>query len=126
MPALNFMKRFAPLVELGLKDPEHHKAKRQTIRARRKDGRDPREGQQLYLFTGMRTKGCRRLGEVECKSVQQFTIEENLAIYTGAHCLTVGEEEWFARADGFATRGEFLDFFRKTHGLPFHGLLIKW
>ena len=126
MPALNFMKQFAPLVELGLKEPDHPEAKRQSIRARRKDGRDPRQGQQLYLFTGMRTAYCKRLGEAECKSVQQFTIEDNLAIYVGPHCLTVGEEEQMAKADGFKTRGEFYDFFRKTHGLPFHGFLIKW
>ena len=37
MPALNFQARFAPLVESG--------QKRQTIRAYRKDGRDPKPGQ---------------------------------------------------------------------------------
>jgi len=126
MPALNFKKEFAPKVEIGLKEPRHREAKRQTIRAGRKDGRNPREGQQLYLYTGMRTKVCRKLGEAECKSVQQFTIEENLAIYVGTRCLSVGEEESMALADGFTTRGQFLDFFRKTHGLPFNGFLIKW
>lgn len=126
MPALNFKKEFAPFVEAGLEDHTHFQAKRQTIRARRKDGRDPKEGQQLFLYTGMRTQVCRKLGEAECKSVQQFTIEENLAIYVGTHCLTVGEEEEMAKRDGFKNRGEFLDFFRKTHGLPFHGFLIKW
>ncbi len=53
MPSLNFQARFAPLVESG--------EKRQTIRAYRKDGRDPKRGDKLYLFTGMRTKACRPL-----------------------------------------------------------------
>lgn len=72
MPAINFKKQFAPAVESG--------EKRQTIRARRQDGRDPVAGQTLYLYTGIRTKGCRKLGEVTCKETQQITIEENGAI----------------------------------------------
>lgn len=118
MPALNFKKQFAPAVESW--------DKTQTIRAKRKDGRDPKAGDQLYLYTGMRTKACRKLGQTVCKETKQCTIKENLAIYIGTHCLTVGEEEQFARDDGFKTRGEFLNFFRETHGLPFYGLLIKW
>lgn len=35
--------------------------KRQTIRANRKDGRDPKQGQPLMLYTGMRTKSCVKL-----------------------------------------------------------------
>lgn len=60
MPALNFKKRFEPMIESG--------DKRQTIRAKRKDCRDPKEGQTLYLYTGMRSKGCRKLGEAPCLS----------------------------------------------------------
>ena len=52
MPALNFT-MFVDKVESG--------EKRQTIRAYRKDGRDPKPGDPLYLFTGMRTTACRRL-----------------------------------------------------------------
>lgn len=126
MPALNFKKEFAPLVELGLKGPKHHEAKRQTIRARRKDGRDPRQGQQLYLYTGMRTCVCRKLGEAECKSVQPIVIEENYDIYVSSKCLDMEEEIDLARADGFKSRSDFYLFFKKTHSLPFYGFLIKW
>ena len=118
MPALNFKKQFAPAVESG--------EKLQTIRARRQDGRDPVAGQTLYLYTGMRTKGCRKIGEVICKETQQITIEENGMIIIGTHQLCVGEEENLARADGFKSAAQFRDFFRDTHGLPFHGLIIKW
>lgn len=118
MPALNFKKQFAPKVESW--------EKLQTIRARRKDYRDPRAGQTLYLYTGMRTKSCRKLGEVECRETQQITIEENLDVIVGTHCLSVTEEIELAESDGFPGRVEFYQFFRDTHGLPFHGLIIKW
>jgi hypothetical protein len=118
MPALNFMKQFAPLVESG--------EKKQTIRARRKDGRDPKKGQTLYLYTGMRSSGCRKLKEAECKDVQPIVIEDNYDIYVGAHCLDALEEMQLAEDDGFESRADFYLFFKKTHGLPFYGFLIKW
>lgn len=118
MPALNFQARFAPLVESG--------EKRQTIRAMRKDGRDPKPGDTLYLYTGMRTKACWKFGEARCKSVERIQIRvANIAVgdrpgSTGSQCDAV------AVADGFADFGEMLAWFEKTHGLPFEGLLIRW
>ncbi len=128
MPALNFIKEMAPKVELGLKEPDHPEAKRQSVRAFRKDGRDPKAGQTLYLYTGMRTKGCRKLGEATCKSVEQISIERDVCcdVIVGISCLTYFEMIFFAKADGFNSINEFIDFFHKTHGLPFYGLLIKW
>jgi len=135
MPALNFQKRFAPLVESG--------EKRQTIRAYRKDGRDPKPGDTLYLYTGMRTKKCRKLGEAECKSARRIQL---LDIESGERPLTVtldSREGWqdrpvaayvlnpfqrsdVAERDGFADASEMFAWFEKTHGLPFEGLLIRW
>jgi hypothetical protein len=37
----------------------------------------------------------------------------------------VDDAESLAAADGFVTLGEFLNFFRSTHGFPFSGVLIK-
>ena len=83
MPALNFQKQFADAVESGLFDlrgeprPDRLigvRPKLQTIRLYRKDERDPKPGQTLYHFTGMRTKQCRRLGEAECTSVMPVEI----------------------------------------------------
>lgn len=68
MPALNYQKRFAPLVESG--------KKKHTIRACRKDGRDPRPGEVLYQYTGMRTKGCRKLREDICRVVWPVYMDE--------------------------------------------------
>lgn len=118
MPALNFKKQFAPAVESW--------EKLQTIRARRKDGRDPKAGQTLYLYTGMRTKVCRKLGETTCKEVIPITIESDLYTIIGTKSLDTHDEVALAKADGFDDLSGFYDFFDKTHGLPFHGLLIKW
>lgn len=52
MPSLNFQKQFVALIESG--------AKRQTIRPVRK--RTPiKVGDNLYLFTGLRTKNCKNI-----------------------------------------------------------------
>ena len=119
MSALNFKARFVPMIESG--------EKHQTIRALRLDGRNPKKGDTLYLYTGMRTKNCRKLKEVVCKSVEQITIEEcSTIIFVGVAPLTINQMIKMSKSDGFETLYDFVDFFRKTHGLPFHGLLIKW
>ena len=133
MPALNFMAQFAPLVESG--------EKRQTIRAYRKDDRDPKRGDALYLYTGMRQKGkCRLLREVQSESVEPIRIERHHPRAVEP-CVVVGEnDEWqpgdfddpfaiekkFAKNDGFNSWREMWEWFEKTHGLPFEGLLIRW
>ena len=121
MPALNFMDRFADAVESG--------KKRQTIRKRRKDGRDPKPGDILYLYTGMRTKRCRKLGEVRCKSVREIELDRgqvapgiSLGTVTGAPCTP----DTLARRDGFKSFTELLDLIEEMHGLPFRELLIQW
>ncbi len=117
MPALNFQAQFAPLVESG--------EKRQTIRAYRKDGRDPKAGDTLYLYTGMRTKACRKLGEAKCVSVQHIAFDESeLLIDNFGHWAH--EADALARSDGFKAWPDMLAWFEKTHGLPFEGLLIRW
>jgi hypothetical protein len=118
MPAFNFKKQFADLVE--------KKIKRQIIRAKRADGRNPHVGDILYLYTGMRTKGCRKLGESICKSVEQITIYESGIVIDGKWITSCEEELKFVYADGFDNAYDFFGFFNKEHGLPFEGLLYKW
>lgn len=124
MPSLNFKKQFAPLVESGIK--------RQTIRALRKQ--PIKVGDDLHLFTGMRTNACRRLRPVEkCIAADRIEISERaIGKFTRAHACLNGRPishsslQKLAAADGFQTVPEFLDFFDQTHGLPFEGQLIKW
>ena len=127
MPSLNFKKRFAGMVEEGLK-PEKERTGRikgQTIRAFRKDCRNPRIGDTLYLFTGMRTKSCRRLGQTVCKSVKQITVDQ-YGINVAGRWLGPIARDNLAVADGFSCFTEMREFFEKEHGLPFDGLLYKW
>jgi hypothetical protein len=117
MVALNFKAQFAEAVELG--------AKCRTIRAPRKDGRRPKAGDKLQLYTGMRQKGCRKLRDAVCSSVHAVTIDESGVQVEGIP-LTVPQAAKFARADGFTTYADMASFFKETHGLPFSGLLIQW
>lgn len=87
MPLLNFELRFAGLIESG--------EKRQTIRAQRKY--PIKAGDKLYLYTGVRTKNCRKLKTkfdktdedgktfVICKSVQKIIIESEFAGKENGH-----------------------------------------
>lgn len=123
MPALNFKAQFAPLVESG--------AKRRTIRAFRKDGRDPKQGDPLYLYTGLRTKAARLLLKTQCaraRHVNIFSDSVRFVLHQGGRNLfdDVLNLDKFAQLDGFANWGEMRDWFNRTHGLPFNGLLIEW
>lgn len=121
MFTLNFHKQFAQAVETG--------KKRQTIRALRKDGRKPAVGDDLRLYTGMRTSDCRRLADATCMAVLPVKILErgpDWVVFVGGNELSFCEQIDFARDDGFNSRAEFLGFFNKAHGLPFDGLMIQW
>ena len=118
MPALNYKKQFAPLIKAFIK--------RQTIRAKRKDGRNPHPGQTLYHFTGLRTKVCRRLAETICKSVEEITIYPAGDILIAGKRLNAKEKDKLAVDDGFHDFPDFMSFFHKEHDLPLWGLLIKW
>lgn len=115
MPALNFQKRFAGRVEDG--------SKRQTIRAMRKH--PIRQGDRLYLYTGMRTRSCRKLGGATAILVRDILITQT-AVKLDGDTLAARRVAELARADGFESVSEFKDFFRTQHGLPFRGQLIQW
>ena len=65
MPAYNFQPNFAEDIRSG--------KKKQTIRKRRKRG-NPKPGGRLFLFTGQRTKKCKRLGIYVCSDVLPIEI----------------------------------------------------
>ena len=115
MPALNFKAQFAPAVEAG--------QKLQTIRLQRK--RPIKAGDTLHLFTGQRTKACRRLGITRCESAEPIEIHPGHISVSGC-VLSVTEREELARADGFDNLSRFYDFFIEQYGIPFSGALIKW
>ena len=115
MAAFNFKARFADLVEQGVKPS--------TIRAMRK--RLPKPGELLHLFTGMRTKSCRKLMLVPCLDVQMIVIM-SAALRLGPRWLLYEQRHLIARMDGFKDFQELRDWFRETHGLPFKGFWTLW
>ena len=139
MVALGFQKQWAPMVADGTKP--------HTIRAPRKrnlkgchHGEPCRVGDRLQLYSGMRTKACRKLADAICTDVTPIVIRElgggTLTISTGAisgsiiwwekTTLSVSEAASLARNDGFADADEMANWFDRVHGLPFKGFLVEW
>lgn len=137
MVAYNFREHFAPLIASG--------TKRQTIReigARR----HARPGDALQLYTGMRTRNCRKIlaDDPKCRGAYAIQLELSQRIpkttaYTRTPVfvidrITIDLEqlagkrlEAFARADGFDTLADMADFWGRTHGHGiFVGVLITW
>jgi len=123
MPAYNFKTQFADLVARGIK--------RQTIRPVRK--RPTVAGDNIYLYTGMRTKQCRQLWPAcACKAVVPVLVTPYyVRLYPGTnrfvqHNLGTKALDAFAKRDGFETGQQLIEFFNKTYGLPFVGEIIYW
>jgi len=123
MVAYNFKEQFAGDVEDG--------AKLQTIR------RDARckVGDKLQLYTGMRTKKCRKLADAVCTAVIPVKICDTEMFLNGERLhpgnALRGEyddrDNDFAQKDGFDSFMDMADFFRQQYGsLPFEGFVIRW
>lgn len=134
MVAYSFKTRFAPPILAG--------TKRQTIRADRK--RHARPGEELQLYTGMRTRHCKLIGKAIVEKVIPVTLQmveripgragvEGVTWYhpTGpVFCSPLWAKEMnkFARDDGFKNWAEMKAFWAEAHpGLDvFEGVLIQW
>lgn len=121
MVAYSFQRQFIKPILAG--------AKRQTIRGDRK--RHARVGEQMQLYTAMRTKYCRAIGVASCLDLARVLInfEEEVVILDGH--LTFSAAEWleeFARNDGFDDWNAMRSFWRLTHQdwWEFNGVLIRW
>ena len=129
MVALSFKAAFADDVEEG--------RKRRTIRRTRK-AKNPAPGDELQLYSGLRTKACRKLADAICTRVRVVTIDHMGIKLEGRHLWAghapayqggVDPEHYdgdFAHADGFQCFGDMADFFESHYGLPFTGQLIEW
>lgn len=127
MPAYNFQEPFVPLILNG--------SKCTTIR-----GREAKVGALAYLFTGMRTKACVKLGVSEiifCKPIALGRSDSGMATVKLANRkLSVFDADVVAMSDGFLTSIEMVKWFEKTYKLPvnntgcahdvFNGYLIEW
>lgn len=129
MVALSFKADFVDDIGAG--------RKRRTIRQIRKAG-NPEAGKPLQLYTGMRTKACEKIKDAVCTRVRPVWIDhsgvtlEGRKLYAGdapAYQGGVDPENYdgdFARADGFDSFGDMVEFFEQQYGLPFAGQLIEW
>lgn len=114
MPAINFKKEFSDKIISG--------QKKQTIRKQRKNCFLP--DKPLYLYTGLRTKSCKKLLETKCISVKKIEISDKVKVDN----IELSKEQSLKLAldDGFNNLHEFKEFFRKQYTLPFIGVLITW
>lgn len=117
MVAYNFKAQFADDVESG--------KKRRTIRAKRRAN----PGDPLQLYTGMRTKKCRKLRDAVCTAVHEIAVENGgdwISVHLDDERLSAARAREIAIADGFETLSAFVDFCAKQYGLPFHGYITMW
>ena len=135
MVAYSFHARFVAPIERGLVlGPRRPGMKRHTIRADRK--RHAREGEEMQLYQGMRTKHCRLLGRPVCTVVRPITLIFNDADDELEGIVSPGGiAQWgyaslddFADGDGFADWQELKAFWRIKHvGVDeFAGVIIFW
>lgn len=116
MVAFNFQQQFAA--------PIQSREKCQTIRQTRR----AKVGDSIQLYTGMRTKNCRKLVEEDpiCVCVDYVAIRPGY--------LTVGDVnkhprdiDEFARLDGFASYAAMHRWFAERYGTDhFVGYLHRW
>jgi hypothetical protein len=115
MVLYGFKKQFALLVESG--------AKQHTIRDLRKDGRHAKPGDKLQLYTGLRTKVCRKLLDAECWDTFSITIASaNRFVWVNDIQLSPDQLAQLIHGDGFASAFDFWAFFPTAH----ERVLICW
>lgn len=120
-----FQNRFADLVRT--------RKKQQTIRKKRLLPITVGDPLVLRMWSGLprRSRQITLLTAV-CRSVQPIYISSR--VYTPDHYgvrldgefLPRRRAEALARADGFESVEDMCEWFIKTHGLPFEGVLITW
>lgn len=114
MVAFNFSPEFADAVAAG--------TKRQTIRRTKR----AKPGDALQLYTGQRTKACRKLGDAVCEFVDYIGIRPD-GITLGNANKHPGDVDEFARADGFKDFRAMVSWFEKKYGSPFFtGYVHRW
>ena len=120
MPALNFQSQFAQKILSG--------SKIFTLRALRPDGRDPKTGQRLYLYTAMRTKKCKLIAERPCPFAVTIRLCFNwISIPTFLPIVIPEHLEIFSKADGFDDYAGFCAFHKIEDGMSIKEIrLIAW
>lgn len=116
MVAFNFKKKFAPKVESGEKPSTIRQTKRCDV------------GDLIQLYTGQRTKFCKKLGDAVCIGTAKILVTEECP-YESSNCEGIVKPDVsipLYEQEGFSNAKEMQDFFREQYGLPFVGWLHVW
>ena len=119
MVAYSFKQQFREPIVAG--------TKRQTIRKDRK--RHARQGEELQLYTGMRTRQCALIGRAVCIAAAPIHIHVEDGCAFCEHPGIIPETmDAFAQADGFTDWPAMRAFWRHEHpDKPvFSGVIIRW
>lgn len=106
--------------------------KRQTIRRASPKWKNVKAGDKLTLYTGLRTKECRKLGEAVVESITPIALtprSEDCAVKTafGNFLLTEFDLRLLAFADGFDSTFDFWNFFTEHYGdETINMYVIRW
>ena len=106
--------------------------KRQTIRRASPEWKNVKAGDKLTLYTGLRTKECRKLGEAVVESITPIFLTPAtgrawVRLPFGLAGLHDDDLELIALMDGFPNLSRFCEFFARKYGfetLEFY--VIRW
>lgn len=106
--------------------------KRQTIRRASPKWQNVKAGDKLTLYTGLRTKACRKLGEAVVESITPIVLlpteedcETRTALWSIRPCAYDLKSMIFA--DGFESVDDFWKFFVEHYGSqPIEMNVIRW
>lgn len=114
MVAFNFQPEFVADIESGRKT--------QTIRQNAR----ARAGDYLQLYTGQRTKACRKISEAVCLDSTYIGMTAR-GITLGDKSIFPSDIDDFARADGFADYAAMWKWFSERYQTQsFTGFITRW
>ncbi|SLN36760.1 hypothetical protein AQS8620_01317 [Aquimixticola soesokkakensis] len=118
MVAYNFLPEFSAAIQAG--------EKWSTIRPNGKRAH-ARAGQELQLYTGMRSPRCALLLRVPCAAAMPIEIHRDAAYVNGERRDNPAYFETLAAMEGFANFGNMQAWFDRRYGLPVLDFTqIKW
>ena len=106
--------------------------KRQTIRRASPKWENVKAGDKLTLYTGLRTKECRKLGEAVVESITPIILSPcstSCGVYTALAVFWLNRWDLkdLAAADGFTSLDDFWDFFESHYGSARTDMvIIRW
>lgn len=106
--------------------------KQQTIRRAGPKWANVKAGDKLTLYTGLRTKACRKLGEAIVESITPIMLDtecDNVAVYTplGDFNLDLPALNDLVERDGFIGKDDFFEFFCLNYKIGrLKMVVIRW